>query len=215
MAAELEKTLLLIQSGNLRWIAGYESISTDLLRLHHVAFSGDGEPTLSARFAQAVEAAVHLRARGLCPFFKMVLITNGTGLDLEPVQQGLQYFAPKDEIWIKLDAGSQDYADRVNRSEVRLSKVLENIRLVGRSRPIIIQSLFPAIDGHEPSESEIDEYIRRLAVLKGDGVQISRVQIYSATRPPITSDCRRLPLKKLAAIGQRIKTGTGLKTEVF
>jgi wyosine [tRNA(Phe)-imidazoG37] synthetase (radical SAM superfamily) len=215
MAAELEKTLLLIQSGAIRRVAGYGALSSDLLRLRHVAFSGDGEPTLCGRFAQAVQAVVHVRARGLYSFFKLVLITNGTWLELERVQEGLQYFIREDEIWIKLDAGTQEYMDRVNRSEVPLDKVLENACRVGRKHPIVVQSLFPLIAEQEPPEEEIDEYIHRLVELKNSGAMISLVQIYSATRPTAYSDCGHIPLQSLAHICRRIKTETGLKAEVF
>jgi len=215
MAAELEKTLILIESGAIRRVAGYGSLSSDLLRLRHVAFSGDGEPTLCGKFAQAVQAVVHVRARGLYPFFKLVLITNGTWLELERVQEGLQYFIREDEIWIKLDAGTQDYMDRVNRSEVPLDKILENACRVGRKHPIVVQSLFPLIAEQEPPEEEIDEYIHRLVELKNSGAMISLVQIYSATRPTAYSDCGHIPLQSLAHICRRIKTETGLKAEVF
>jgi wyosine [tRNA(Phe)-imidazoG37] synthetase (radical SAM superfamily) len=215
MAAELEKTLILIQSGAIRRVAGYGALSSDLLRLRHVAFSGDGEPTLCARFAQAVQAVVHVRARKLYPFFKLVLITNGSGLELERVQEGLQYFIPEDEIWIKLDAGTQEYMDRVNRSEVPLDTVIGNACRAGRKHAIVIQSLFPLIAEQEPPEEEIDEYIHRLVELKNGGAMISMVQIYSATRPTAYSDCGHLPLQSLAHICRRIKTETGLKAEVF
>ena len=194
MAVELEKTLFLIHSGGIRQLAGYGGLSPELLRLRHVAFSGDGEPTLCVNFAEAVQSVVHVRARGF-PFFKMVLITNGTWLDLPPVQEGLRYFTRDDEIWIKLDAGTQAYMDRVNRSEVSLDKVMENARLIGRKRPIIIQSLFPLIAGQEPPPEEIDQYIQRLRELKDGGAMISLVQIYSATRPTAHSECGHLPFK--------------------
>jgi wyosine [tRNA(Phe)-imidazoG37] synthetase (radical SAM superfamily) len=215
MAVELEKTLLQIRSGEIRQLAGYGRLSPELLRLRHVAFSGDGEPTLCANFSEAVQAVAHVRARKFHPFFKMVLITNGTGLDLPPVQDGLRYFTREDEIWVKLDAGTQAYMDRVNRSEVPLDKVMENARMVGRKHLIIIQSLFPLIAGQEPPPEEIDQYIQRLRELKDGGAMISLVQIYSATRPNMHSDCGHMSLKSLAGIGQRVKAEIGLKTEVF
>ncbi|MGA3182580.1 MAG: hypothetical protein ABSF38_19815 [Verrucomicrobiota bacterium] len=215
MIAELEKTLLLIRSGGIRQVPGYGALNPDLLRLRHVALSGDGEPTLSRRFAQTVQEVVHMRARLLHPFFKLVLITNGTCLDARPVQTGLQYFTREDEIWIKLDAGTQAYMDRVNRSAVSLDKVMENALLVGRRHPIVIQSLFPLIAGCEPPPEEIDQYIQRLHELKDAGAAISLVQIYSATRPPAHPDCRHIPLQSLAAICRRVKTEVGLKAEVF
>jgi wyosine [tRNA(Phe)-imidazoG37] synthetase (radical SAM superfamily) len=145
----------------------------------------------------------------------MVLITNGTWLDLSPVQEGLRYFTRDDEIWIKLDAGTQAYMDRVNRSEVSLDKVMENTRLIGRKRPIVIQSLFPLIAGQEPPPEEIDQYIQRLRELKDSGAMISLVQIYSATRPTAHSGCGHIPLQSLARICRQIKAETGLKAEVF
>ena len=105
--------------------------------------------------------------------------------------------------------------NHVNRSEVSLEKVISNILLVARQRPIIIQSLFPLVFGQEPLPQEIDEYILRLNDLKNGGARISLVQIYSATRPIAHPDCGHMPLKKLSRISQRIKAETGLKAEVF
>jgi wyosine [tRNA(Phe)-imidazoG37] synthetase (radical SAM superfamily) len=156
-----------------------------------------------------------VRARSPRSFFKLALITNGTGLDLRPVQESLQYFTHEDEIWIKLDAGTQEHMDRVNRSQAPLEKVISNIVLVGRQRPVIIQSLFPLVEGEEPAPEEIDEFILRLDDLKQAGARISLVQIYSATRPIAHPDCGHMPLKKLSNICQRIKSETGLRAEVF
>ena len=215
MAEELDQTLFLVRSGKIREHAAYRGLSDELLQLRHVALSGDGEPTLCPNFAEAIQVVIHVRARNPHAFFKLALMTNGTGLDLRQVQDSLQYFTHDDEIWIKLDTGTQSYMDRVNRSQVPLEKVLANTLLVGRQRPIIIQSLFPLILGQEPPPEEIDEYILRLRDLKNGGARISLVQIYSATRPIAHPDCGHMPLKKLSRISQRIKAETGLKAEVF
>jgi wyosine [tRNA(Phe)-imidazoG37] synthetase (radical SAM superfamily) len=215
MAAELEKTLLLVRSGGIREHPAYRGLSNDLLQLRHVALSGDGEPTLCPNFTEAVEVVVHMRARAPHAFFKMALITNGTGLDLAPVQDGLQYFTGDDEIWVKLDVGTPAYMDLINRSQVPLEKVVENLMLVGRQRPIIIQSLFPLYLGQQPPQEEIDAYISLLGNLKKGGARTSLVQVYSATRPMAHSDCGHLRLKTLSQICQRIKAETGLRAEVF
>ncbi len=80
---------------------------------------------------------------------------------------------------------------------------------------MVIQSLFPLIDGAEPAEEEIDEYVERLTELKEGGARISMVQIYSATRPATHPEIRHLSLKRLSNIQHRIKTGVGLCAEVF
>ncbi len=215
MAEELDKTLFLVRSGKIREHAAYAGLDDDLLQLRHVALSGDGEPTLCPNFAEAIQVVVHVRARNPHAFFKLALMTNGTGLDLRQVQDSLQYFTQEDEIWVKLDAGTQDYMNQVNRSLVPLEKVLVNILLVGRQRPLVIQSLFPLVRDQEPPPEEIDEYILRLHDLKNGGARISLVQIYSASRPIAHPDCGHLPLKKLSRICQRIKAETGLRAEVF
>ena len=215
MAGELRKTLALVRAGRLRERPWYHSLPDELLQLRHVALSGDGEPTLSPSFAEALQAIVHVRALGGYPFFKLVLITNATGLDLPHVQEGLKYFTRSDEIWVKLDGGTQAYVNKVNQSEVPLEKILSNILLIGRQRPIVIQSLFPAIGGEEPPLQEIEQYSRRLMELKEAGADITLVQIYSATRPSANSDCGHLPLKVLSRIAHTVRQATGLKAEVF
>ena len=215
MASELKKTLGFVRAGRLRERPWYRALPDDLLQLRHVALSGDGEPTLSPMFPAALEAVVHVRALSGLPFFKLVLMTNGTGLDLPHVQQGLKFFTKSDEVWAKLDGGTQAYLNRVNRSEVPMEKVLANILHYGRQHPIVIQSLFPSINGEEPPLEEIEQYATRLVELKNAGAQISLVQIYSATRPSANSECGHLPLRKLSQIAHIVRQKTGLIAEVF
>jgi wyosine [tRNA(Phe)-imidazoG37] synthetase (radical SAM superfamily) len=216
MAAELRKTLAFVQEGRLRERPWYHALPDELLQLRHVALSGDGEPTLSPNFAEAVQTVVHARAMGGFPFFKIVLITNATGLNLPQVQEGLKHFTKADEIWAKLDCGTQSYLNKLARPNgISLEKVLSNILLLARRRPVVIQSLFPAINGEEPPALEIEEYARRLKELKEAGAQVSLVQIYSATRPTARSACGHLPLKMLSHIAQTVGQIAGLKAEVF
>jgi wyosine [tRNA(Phe)-imidazoG37] synthetase (radical SAM superfamily) len=215
LAAELKRTLGYVWSGRLRERPWYRALPDELLHLRHVAISGDGEPTLAACFSHALQSIVHIRALGSVPCFKLVLMTNGTALDRESVQEGLKFFTRSDEIWVKLDGGTQAYINRVNRGDVPLDKILSNILHLGRQRPIVIQSLFPAIDDEEPPLEEIEQYAHRLLELKNAGAQISLVQIYSATRPSPNSESGHLPLKVLSRIAQTVRQTTGLKTEVF
>jgi wyosine [tRNA(Phe)-imidazoG37] synthetase (radical SAM superfamily) len=213
MAEELQRTLTLADSGELKNFRLYRNTPADLMQLRHVALSGDGEPTLCPNFLDAVRAIVHVRARRR--FFKIVLLTNASGLDLRDAQDGLKLFTPDDEIWAKLDAGTQNRMNAVNHPDRPLDKILENILFIARQRPVIIQSLFPLLNGEEPSAQEFHQYAQRLCDLKQAGAQISLVQIYSATRPTMYSTCGHLPLKVLARIAQYVRETTGLKAEVF
>jgi wyosine [tRNA(Phe)-imidazoG37] synthetase (radical SAM superfamily) len=215
MEAELRKTLEYVREGRLRERPWYRSLPDDLLQLRHVALSGDGEPTLSPSFAEALQAVVHVRALGNFPFFKLVLLTNGTGLDLPSVQKGLQSLTRIDEVWAKLDGGTQAYVNKVNRADVPLEKILNNILLVARQRPIVIQSLFPAINDEEPPLEEIEQYAHRLLELKNAGATISLVQIYSANRPAPNSEFGHLPLRVLSRIAHAVRQTAKLRAEVF
>ena len=192
--------LAAVHSGALRNVSGYRDTPADYLRLRHVALSGDGEPTLCPKFLDAVRAVVHVRACAQFPFFKIVLFTNATGLQRREVHEGLKLFTPQDEIWAKLEAGTQPCLDAVNHPDCPLEKILDNILIIARQRPVTIQSLFPLLDENAPSAEEIDQYANRLKELRKAGAQIPLVQIYSATRPVSQNDCGHLPLKTLSFI---------------
>lgn len=215
MAEELTHTLMLVNGGGLREQPCYRRLPDELLQLRHVTLSGDGEPTLAPDFAAAVQSVLHVRALGGMPFFKLVLVTNATGLNRPEVKRGLKLLTQSDEIWAKLDGGTQAYLNRVSGAEVPLGTVLDNILKIGQHRPVVIQSLFPAINDEEPPLSEITEYALRLKELKESGAQISLVQIYSATRPTHNPACGHLPLRSLSSIAQIVRRATGLKVEVY
>ncbi len=223
LSAELRAMLNLAREKRIRELPGYESAPEHLLQLKELALSGDGEPTLCPNFAEVVGTIVHLRAQGTFPFFKIVLITNATGLHLSQVQQGLDLFAQEDEVWAKLEVGTNQAMDKINRPKISplicptpsLAQVVENILALGRKRPVVIQSLFPLLEGQEAAPEEVEQYIERLRELKERGAQISLVQVYSAHRPAVQANCCHLPLKSLSRIAQHVREETGLKAEVF
>jgi wyosine [tRNA(Phe)-imidazoG37] synthetase (radical SAM superfamily) len=216
LGTELENLLALTCQGKLAEFSYFRNVPQELLELKEVALSGDGEPTLSPHFEEIVQEVVHIRSRGKFPFFKIVLITNASGLDWPVVKLGLRHLHLEDEIWAKLDAGTQEYMNEVNSPRaITLQKILRNILMVARERPVIIQSLFPLIHGGQPPEEEIEEYVERLQELKERGARISLVQIYSAHRAPHLPHCGHVPLKCLSRIAQRVREVTGLQAEVF
>ena len=215
MCAELDHVLDLAMTGRLRELPPFRATPADLLELKEVALSGDGEPTLCPNFRKVIEGVAHVRAAGNWPFFKIVLITNATGLHLPQVRAGIGLLTSYDEIWAKLDAGTQRGMDLVTRGDLRIETVLENIVNLGRERPIVIQSLFPLLRGAEPPVEEIDAYLARLRELRDAGAKIDYVQVYSAHRPAIHPDCGHLPLRRLSTIAKRVREETGLRAEVF
>jgi wyosine [tRNA(Phe)-imidazoG37] synthetase (radical SAM superfamily) len=209
LTRELIHVVALAQCGRLCDLKPFTSVPPELMGLKEVALSGDGEPSLVSNFDEVVKEVVVIRR--LLSHFKLVVITNGAGLHRPTVQRGIDRLDPEDEIWIKLDAGTEAYMQRVNGPETTLRGILS----VAQRRPVIIQSLFCTINDEDPSEEEISAYIQRLADLQAQGAQISLVQIYSASRPPAQPGCKHLPLAQLSHIARRVRTETGLDTEVF
>ena len=215
MTDELQRTLELVRTGGLRKFPQYDVLPDELLELQQITLSGEGEPTLCPEFKEAVETVIHVRAMDPAQFFKIVLLTNGSGLHRPAVQEGVRLLTVQDEIWVKLDAGTQDYMDQINRPQIPLKKIMGNIAQLGSRRPIILQSLFATIKGIKPSPEEVDAYAQRLIELTTKGVQISLVQISSATRPTLNSECGHLPLKTLSAIAKTVREKTDLPVDVF
>ena len=215
LTAELTQMLDLALTGKLRDLGQFQRFPPELLQLKEVALSGDGEPTLCPNFEAVVETVLSIRAQRP-RFFKTVLITNTTGMFAPHVARGWQQLTMEDEIWMKLDAGTQTHLDRVGRPrEILLPDIMANIMKVGCLRSIVIQSLFPLLDGEEPPLDEIDAYIQRLQELKAGGAQISMVQVYSAHRPAQNPECGHLPLNTLSLIARRVRDEARLKAEVF
>jgi wyosine [tRNA(Phe)-imidazoG37] synthetase (radical SAM superfamily) len=215
MIAELAHTLALAYRGELRKRPRYALLPDELLRVRHVTVSGDGEPTLAGNFVEALQGVIYVRALGKFPFFKIVLITNSMELDKPEVLRGIKYLTREDEVWAKLDGGTQEYLNRINGPAASIDLITKNILSLARKRPVVIQSLFPSINGEEPSDSEIQQYALRLKQLGEQGAQIPMVQIYSANRPMANVGCGHLPLKTLSRIAHIVREVAGLRAEVF
>ena len=166
MSAELTKMLELAGQNQLREQPRFRTISRrnccSSRRWRSVATANRRcAPILTRRWRQCCGCVRNGRQ-----FFKIVLITNTAGLFLPQVQRGWRQLSLEDEIWLKLDAGTQKHMKRVNRPDhVTLKNVMANILRIGRERPVVIQSLFPMLDGEEPDEQEIDAYVHRLQEL--------------------------------------------------
>ena len=215
LGQELEETLEAIRTGAVFRNPAYLRLPGELRTLGQVMLSGEGEPTLCPNFVEVVETLIHVRARGRHPFFRLVLETNGSGLDRAEVIDGLGHFTSQDEVWVKLDAGTDERFRRINGVEIPLDRVLSRILNLGRRRPVVIHSLFANLEGCPPSRAEVAAYLQCLSHLRARGAVISRVQVYSVAHPPPNSGCTHLPLESLSEIARRVRSEVGVEAEVF
>ncbi len=217
LARELETMLAMVADGSIWEQPPFDRVEGDYRRANDIAFSGDGEPTMYARLDEAVELAARAKAAAGLRTLKLVLVTNATGLDRQPAQRALRIMDRNHgEIWAKLDAGTQNYYQRIDRSRFPLAKVLRNIRDCGQQRAIVIQSLFMAINGQSVPDSEFESYLDRLAKLRDDGCHIRLVQLYTVARRTAELSVEPLPNEHLDRLGQRLRQRLpDLACEVF
>jgi wyosine [tRNA(Phe)-imidazoG37] synthetase (radical SAM superfamily) len=215
LARELEETLESIRTGHAFNQPAYRRYPAEWRTLSQVMLSGEGEPTLCPNFVEVVEKLIHARARGRYPFFKLVLETNGSGLDRSEVREGLDLFTAQDEVWVKLDAGTEDRFRLVAGVDLPFQGVLARILSLARQRPVVIHSLFASVAGVPPCRSEISAYLRCLTELRDQGAMLQRVQIYSVTHYGTASDFSHLPLSSLSEIARQVRREVGVEAEVF
>lgn len=215
---ELDRLLALAHSGAIWQETEFSSTHPELRRLNDLAFSGDGEPTTYPRFDEAVQMAIEARAAaGYAPAeVKIVLITNATQLHRPKVQQGLRLMdAANGEIWAKLDAGTPEYYDLIDQTNLPYERILNNILDTARQRPINIQTCMMRIEGGGPSEAEIEAYCERLNNVLAGGGQLKMVQLYTVARRPPTELVTSLPDSELETIAAKIRERTGLTVETY
>ena len=209
LASELG-ALLERAAGDLWASPPFDSIAPELRRVADIAFAGDGEPTTPPEFPAAARAARELRDR-LAPGVPLRLLTNATLFHKQRVRAGLAEF---DELWCKLDAGSEPYFRVVDGTRLPLRRILDNLLLVARERPIVIQAMLLTLDGHGPDDAEVAAWVERMSEIVAAGGRIDHVQVYTVARKPSDPRCGPLDAGRLEAIAAAARRA-GLSAVVY
>jgi len=189
-------------------------------RINDIALSGNGEPTSATEFAEVIEIISKLRDELALPeSLKTVLITNGSLLHRENVQQGLRAMKKiNGEVWFKLDRASAAGMQLVNDTQMQMSKVSEHLRIACACCPTWLQTCWFALDGHAPSARDEDDYLAFLAELRHAEIQPQGVLLYGLARASFQPEAPRLsalPEAHLRAFAQRIEAlGYAVKVSV-
>jgi wyosine [tRNA(Phe)-imidazoG37] synthetase (radical SAM superfamily) len=193
-----------------------DCLLSDQRAIRDIAFSGDGEPTTFARFGEAVQIAAEARRARDLRDTRLVLITDACFLAKPKIRAALRILDENNgEIWAKLDAGTQAYYEKVNRSALPLAHVLANILDAALLRPIIIQSLWMRIHGEPPPADELRAFADRLNEIITAGGQIKLVQVYTIARRPTEQYAEALSRGQLDAIAATIGALLKVPLEVY
>jgi len=187
-----------------------------LQRLNDIAFSGDGEPTTYKNFDEIIAACAEIKRSAGLKKVKMVLITNASMLHRPHVARGLAVLdANQGEIWAKLDAGTQEYYQLIERTPIPLRQILDNIAQAAQVRPIVIQSLFMRVAGESPNPAELSAFCDRLTEIVAAGGQLNLVQIYTVARRPAESYVTPLDNSEVDAIAELVGQRVNIPTEAY
>jgi wyosine [tRNA(Phe)-imidazoG37] synthetase (radical SAM superfamily) len=186
--------------------------------LKDVAFSGNGEPTSSRQFADAVEVVARvLRARDLVGRVELVLITNGSFAHRSEVLRGFEAMREAGGVvWFKVDSATDGGMRRLNDVRTGPDRARRNLEIAARACPTWIQTLMLAVDSEPPAEAELVAYLDLLRGLVRDAVPVRGVLLYGLARPSHQPEAPRLSALSrawLETFAERIRA-TGMTVRV-
>ncbi len=216
LEGELNDLLDAAQSGALYSRPPFSALAPGDRAIRDIAFSGDGEPTTYPRFREAVEIAATARRQHGLGDARIVLITDAAYLARPRVRDALAVLdANNGEIWAKLDAGTDEYFRLVDRPNVPLKTILENILDAARVRPVVIQTMWTRFRGEPPSADELTAYCGRLNDLLRSGGKLKAIQLYTVARRPAESFVQPLTDAELDDIADRVRACIPVPIDVF
>ena len=150
-----------------------------------ICFSGNGEPTQSPFFADALKLAFKIRNKEV-PDAELVLISNGTGLLYKETFDLLSHAAQDEDglkIWLKLDGGTSAWYKNLNRSQISHETIINCIRSFVKKTPVIIQTMICLVNDEAPSPVEAKAWEALVKEIALSAVNLRAVQIYGKARP--------------------------------
>ncbi|MBW6490635.1 MAG: radical SAM protein [Lentimicrobium sp.] len=188
----------------------FNFLSNEGLKPDNITFAGNGEPTLHPDFLKIIDHIIALRDKYF-PLAKITVLSNSTRLHIPEVKEALLRI---DNNVLKLDAGSQEMFERINRPASNL--LLENIveQLVDFNGKLKIQTLFlkGLVNGH-PVDNTTDEelslwldHIRR--------IQPESVMLYPIERETPETGIEKISNEKLKHIATLLAP-LNIKAEIF
>lgn len=216
---ELREFLVFYESGEFAKCKAFENVPAQNKLLKDICLSGDGESTIVKEFPEICQRMREIQKEFTPKLgdFKLRLITNASHLESPAVELGLSRLLEIDgEIWAKLDAGTEDWFKKMNRSPLHLAKILDNLTKAIKIYPICIQTMLCNLQGKIPSDQEIERYIENLAAIHSASPDhLVEVQLYTVIRDPLLKGVEALPKEFLESVKTKITDALPVKVRCF
>jgi wyosine [tRNA(Phe)-imidazoG37] synthetase (radical SAM superfamily) len=180
-------------------------------RINDIALSGNGEPTSAKEFFKVIELICKLRQELSLPAdIKLVLISNGSLMHREQVQEGLKLMSQcNGEVWFKLDRASEVGMSLVNNTQQKLDQARQNLLIATTLCETWLQTCWFAIDGSPPSTHDENMYLDFISeFLTGQSKPLG-VLLYTLARPSLQVEASRLSaltISQLESFAERIRS---------
>jgi wyosine [tRNA(Phe)-imidazoG37] synthetase (radical SAM superfamily) len=188
----------------------FKALQTENVYPDSLTFAGNGEPTLHPKFARIVDDVCELRDTYF-PKAKITVLSNSTMLYKQSVHEAL---LKVDNNVLKLDAGTQDTFDRINRpvKKILLADMIGH--LCSFKGNITIQTLFlrGMVNGltvDNTTNAEVDAWLGHL-----QRIQPKLVMLYPIDRRTPFVSLEKITLAELDALANQVR-GIGLNAEVY
>jgi len=167
----------------------------------YITFSGNGEPTIHPKFNQIAEEVRKVRDEYSSGSNIALLSNSSTVMNGEI--RGVINSEVIDLAEMKLDAGTPEKFNRVNRPTVDYHKVLEGLE---KLESFVIQSIM--FRGEVDNLEEAERWVQVVEELRPEAVQI-----YSLDRPT-ASNIRKVSREQLLRLKKPLKED-GIETTIF
>jgi len=188
----------------------FRELNNNGLKPDNITFAGNGEPTLHPGFPTIIENTIRLRDE-IFPKAEITVLSNATRLHIPEVRNAL---LKVDNNVLKLDAGTQETFELINRpaSPVKLADIVS--RLASFGGKVVIQTLFlrGVINGvsiDNTIESEIGPWLGYL-----EKIRPSLVMIYPIERNTPEQGIEKISQAELLDIARRLEP-LSIPYEVF
>ncbi len=175
-----------------------EAVPDEYREIKDIALSGNGEPTTASEFCQVVDLiGLILKEHGLLNVVKCVLITNGSMVHRDHVQQGLTQLANMNgEVWFKIDSATPAGIAQINQTRGSNTVTLKRLKIAAERCPTWIQTCVFSYKNNPPSEFEIKSYVNLLKAAVSQDMPVRGVLLYGIERPSMQAEAKLI--KKLS-----------------
>lgn len=169
-----------------------QHVPAGMRQLTDIALSGNGEPTSCDAFLQVIELLQQVRQRFNLHSLKTRVITNGSLMHRQSVQQALALMSSLNgEVWFKVDRASEAAIEQVNAVSLPVAKVLRHLELAAQCCDTWVQTCWFALDGRYPSDQDEADYLALLQQALARQVPLQGVLLYGLARQSFQLDNAR------------------------